>query len=69
MSQQGETLMAFKPNYNQQRNDRKRAKEQKAQKKQQRREELAAAKLKEDGSPADAPEAASDETLPSPPPA
>jgi hypothetical protein len=34
--------MPFKPNYNQQRNDRNRAKEQKKQEKLQRREEEAA---------------------------
>ncbi len=34
--------MAFKPNYNQQRSERARAKEQKRQEKQQRREEAAA---------------------------
>ena len=34
--------MAFKPNYNQARNERARAKEQKKQEKQRRREEAAA---------------------------
>jgi hypothetical protein len=38
----GEDLMAFKPNYNQQRNDRQRAKDQKKQERLQRREEEAA---------------------------
>jgi hypothetical protein len=37
-----EDEMPFKPNYNQQRNDRNRAKEQKKQEKLQRREEEAA---------------------------
>lgn len=44
--------MAFKPNYNQQRSERARAKEQKKQEKQQRREEAAALrKGPEQGSP------------------
>lgn len=38
----GEALMAFRVNYNQQRNDRQRVKDQKKQEKLQRREEDAA---------------------------
>lgn len=41
--------MAFKPNYNQQRSDRTRTKEQKKQEKLQRREEEAARKRAERG--------------------
>ena len=44
--------MAFKPNYNQSRRERERAKEQKKQEKQQRREEAAALrKVERDGPP------------------
>ena len=51
--------MAFKPNYNQARNERARAKEQKRLEKQQRREEAAALrKAQDEGSqnPADEPD-------------
>lgn len=41
--------MAFKPNYNQQRRDRDRAKAQKKEAKQRRREEAAARRKAEDG--------------------
>lgn len=47
--------MAFKPNYNQQRNERNRAKEQKKQEKLQRQEEeVARRKAARDGQPATA---------------
>ena len=49
-------LMAFKPNYNQSRRERDRAKAQKKQEKQQRREEAAALrKAEREGEPQSAP--------------
>jgi hypothetical protein len=44
--------MPFKPNYNQQRRERTRAKEQKQQEKLQRRQEKAAARKSGDADPA-----------------
>jgi hypothetical protein len=44
--------MAFKPNYNQQRRERTRAKEQKQQEKLQRRQEKAAARKPGEADPA-----------------
>jgi hypothetical protein len=46
--------MAFKPNYNQQRRDRERAKEQKKQEKLQRRKEAAERRKAERGDEPDA---------------
>jgi hypothetical protein len=59
-----EDTMAFKPNYNQQRRDRDRAKERKNQEKQQRRKDAAdRRKSGQEGEPGGngAPEAARDE--------
>jgi len=57
--------MAFKPNYNQQRGDRNRAKEQKKQEKLQRREEDAARRRAERG---EAPLDGTDDPAATPPP-
>ena len=54
--------MAFKPNYNQQRNDRQRAKELKKQEKLRRRADEAAARRQANEGGPDAPPIADDES-------